>query len=124
VAPEHQLTSPLRDASKRQDAHTYDKARYFDPLVCNAYNESVVLKTLTLWGPSMATATELWIDGPTARDILGVPDIRAVNRLVDEGLIGVRRLGVRARFRREDVVNLAKLSVQPAHLAPSGDPPR
>jgi hypothetical protein len=72
----------------------------------------------------MATATETWIDGPTACKILDLPDTRAVERLVSEGLVGVRRLGgVRARYRREDVVNLAKLSVQPAHLAASNGGP-
>jgi hypothetical protein len=51
-----------------------------------------------------ATATETWADGPT----------------VSEGLLGVRRLpGVRARFRLSDAEQLARLSVIPAHLAPT-----
>lgn len=53
-----------------------------------------------------------WVDGPTAVAIVDVPDVRNVERLVAEGLVGVRRLpGVRARYRRDDLLALARLSL-------------
>lgn len=63
----------------------------------------------------MAAASEpTWVDGPTAVAILDVPDVRNVDRLVGEGLVGVRRLpGVRARYRRDDLIGLARLALAP-----------
>jgi hypothetical protein len=71
----------------------------------------------------MANTAEVWINGQEAIKILDIPDVRALERLVSEGLIGVRRLaGVRARYRREDCEALARLNAQPAHLATPGEP--
>ena len=60
----------------------------------------------------MSTA---WIDAAEAARILDVPDIRSVERLARERLIGYRTLpGVKARFCRADVEALARTATVPA----------
>jgi hypothetical protein len=66
----------------------------------------------------MASAT--WVDGVTAMRILDVPSVKAVDRLVAEGLISVRKLpGIRQRYRRDDCEALARNSLVPARSAPT-----
>ena len=68
------------------------------------------------------TREKTWIDGAEACRILELPKTSNVERLVAEGLVGVRRIpGTKQIYRREDCVNLARLSVRPATATPAED---
>ena len=62
----------------------------------------------------MVTFKSEWVTAAEAARLIGLPDSRAVRRLVSRGLIGERRLPVRARFKRGDVLRVAAESVHPA----------
>lgn len=64
----------------------------------------------------MAAATERlpsWVSRADGARIIEA-DPRVLDRLVAEGLVGVRQLPVRAKYRRADLENLARLSLVPA----------
>lgn len=64
--------------------------------------------------PAAPDREPTWVDRTAGARILDA-DPRVLDRLVDEGLVGVRRLpGVRARYRREDLVSLARNALVPA----------
>jgi hypothetical protein len=78
-----------------------------------------------------ATADGKWATGAEACRILDVPRLGNVERLVAEGLVGLRRLpdgrrfpGTNRVYRREDCENLARVFAGPAatdRVEPRGD---
>ena len=59
-------------------------------------------------------ASNDWLPGPDAARVLGLSSTRAVRRLAQRGLVGVVTVpGTHPRYRRSDLVKLARLSVRP-----------
>jgi len=63
--------------------------------------------------PATTDREPTWVDRTAGARILDA-DPRVLDRLVAEGLVGVRNLPVRAKYRLADLKNLARLSLVPA----------